>query len=87
MIEADRIEASARLFFAAVRENGMMVSGDGRVSEIDAGMLLGLAPGVIRNLRAEGSGPVAFRAPINGSRWSYRLVDLAGWIENRRGRW
>ncbi|MDP4028522.1 MAG: hypothetical protein Q8P42_06085 [Gallionella sp.] len=81
----ERIGATLRALEAACRENKIFMSGDQRVSESDAAYLLGLSGGGLKNLRHEGAAPVAYRMPINGARVSYRLMDLAAWIESRRG--
>ncbi len=80
----DRCESCARMLLAAARESGVYVTGDGRVSEIDAAGLLGLATGSLRNQRYEGNAPPAYRMGICGSRMSYRLTDLAAWLEAKR---
>lgn len=80
----DRIEACARMLMAAARESGVFVTGDGRVSETDAAGLVGMAPGTIRNKRSKGEMPRAYKMGIAGSQMSYRLVDLAAWIEASR---
>jgi len=82
--DQDRVEFCTRLLADAATAAGLPLSGDMRVSESDAATLLGLHPGSLKNLRSEGCGPVAYRTPMNGSRWSYRLLDLARWIEERR---
>ena len=83
---ADRVERCARLLMAAARETGMTVSGDGRVSEADAARLLALSAGHLKNLRAAGEGPTAYNRGLAGSRVSYRLEDLAAWVESGRDR-
>jgi len=77
----DRIEACARALEAHCRESGVFITGDGRISEVDAAGLLGLAPGTLKNMRGQREGPAAYRTPINGCRVSYRILDLAGWVE------
>jgi hypothetical protein len=52
---------------------------DGRVSEEHAAMLLGCANPTLRSYRRNRTGPRAYRLSVNGSRWSYRLVELAAW--------
>lgn len=85
--EADRIERTAAALLASAREAGLALTGDGRVSETDAAALLGLAAGSLKNLRHEGGAPPAYRAAAHGCRWTYRIADLAGWIEGRREDW
>jgi hypothetical protein len=84
MTDADRLAGTTRMLLAAAREAAMPVTGDGRVSEADASRLLGFGDGTMRNLRLEGRAPRAYRAPINGCRISYRIEDLAAWVEARR---
>lgn len=53
----------------------------GRVSEEHAAMLLGMAPTTLASKRKArpSTGPRAHRLPVNGSRWSYSLAELAEW--------
>lgn len=87
MTDSERIEACTRLLITAAREAGMRLTGDLRLSEADTATLVGLAPGSLRNMRIEGGAPVCIRAPVSGSRVSYRLADVAVWIESRRVAW
>ena len=84
MTAADRVESTAAALIDAARSAGMMVTGDKRVSEADAAQLLGYAPGHLKNMRSEREGPQHFRVGLNGCRVSYRLFDLATWIEAKR---
>lgn len=77
------IMTAARLADAA-RDADMVISGDDRVSEADAATLLGYAPNYLKQMRAEGRGPVAYQLGLNGARVSYRIDDLSRWIEERR---
>jgi hypothetical protein len=77
---ADRIEATGRLLEARCREAGMLVTGDGRVSENDAALLLCLAPGTLANMRRDGGAPAHFRTPMAGAKVTYRLTALAAWV-------
>lgn len=87
MTDSERVEACAAQLLAACRDADLFVTGDLRISEMDAAALLGYSSGHLKNLRAEGSGPVAYRVAINGNRVSYALRDLAIWIESRRENW
>lgn len=82
-----RLEATEQLLHGACIEQGFFITGDHRVSETDAAALLGLAAGSLKNMRSEGSGPPAYRLGLNGNRISYRLADLAAWIEGAREDW
>lgn len=81
---ASRAAQTARALEKAAREAKMFVSGDGRVSEADCGKLLGYSAQYLRQMRSEGRGPEAFRLGVSGSRLSYRLIDVAMWIERNR---
>jgi hypothetical protein len=81
---ADRVETTARLFLDAAIERGMWLSGDGRIGEVDAAALLGWTVGSLRNARTEGRGPRAYRIGGGGHRVSYRITDLAEWVEEQR---
>lgn len=88
---AEKIEArildTVRVLLAAVAKNAIVMSADQRVAEADAARLIGLQPASLKNLRAEGGAPPSYRVPVGGSRLSYRLFDLAQWIEARRESW
>jgi len=62
----------------------MFVTGDGRVSESDLAALLGYSVSRLKQMRSEGGGPPCFRIGINGCRVSYRLAEVAQWIERNR---
>ncbi len=81
---ADLVDNTAGLLRAAAESSGFVISGDGRVSEQDAATLLGYSLGHVRRLREENKGPVSYSRGMNGNRQSYRLEDLAIWIENGR---
>lgn len=80
----NRIEDCARMLLAGARESGLQLTGDRRISEGDAARLLSLHPATLKGMREDGTGPDALRVPVSGSRWSYRIDDLAAWIEVRR---
>lgn len=68
-------------------KNQIAMSADQRVSEADAATLLCMGRDSLKNLRQEGGAPASYRASIGGCRISYRLYDLAAWIESRREDW
>ena len=80
----DRIARTVKSLMHAAGDADMVVSGDGRVSEADAAVLLGYAPNYLKQMRAVGRGPVAYRLGLIGARVSYRIEDLSRWIEERR---
>ena len=51
----------------------------GRVSESVAAALLGMRPRLFASRRKSGSGPRVAVMPIDGSRYSYDLIELAAW--------
>lgn len=67
--------------------NGIFITADSRVGEESAASLIGMAAGSLKNTRQLGNGPGYYRCPAGGSRISYRLIDLANWIEQRREDW
>lgn len=79
---AERVDATTIMFAAAVTAEGFSVSADMRIGEKDAAHLLGVAPGHLKQLRQEGKGPIAYSRGVGGSRISYRLHDIAAWIES-----
>ena len=84
MTLSDRIDGTERLLEAAVREAGLVMTGDRRVSESDAERLLGYSPRYFAKLRDMGQAPAHYNRGMNGCRVSYRLADLADWIESSR---
>jgi hypothetical protein len=79
------VERVAARLAASARERGAFVTGDGRVSEDAAAELLGLQPRTMARKRQNGSGPQWFRIGGPGYRVSYRLSDLAVWLEQHGG--
>lgn len=84
MINADRIAETTALFRARCARDRLWISGDDRVTEATAAALLGFAEGTMKNLRWAGDGPAFYKAGASGSRITYRLADLAAWVEARR---
>lgn len=78
---------TAKVLLAVIEKNALVMSADQRVSEVDAARLIGMEPASLKNLRAEGGAPPNYRVPVNGQRVSYRVLDLALWIEGKREDW
>ncbi|WP_162567555.1 hypothetical protein [Variovorax sp. SRS16] len=79
------IESTMAMIREAATERQIIMSADMRVSERDAASLIGYTnANSLKNLRQAGQGPVFYHRPVNGSRVSYRLMDLAMWVEERR---
>lgn len=83
----ERVRVTADALLAVAVKNSMGISADQRVGEADAAALIGMTQGGLKNLRAEGGAPNSYRVSVNGSRISYRLWDLAEWIEDKRQEW
>jgi len=81
---ASRVAGTVRTLTDAVRESGEWLSPDGRVGETTAAWLLGLAVGSLANARTEGRAPPHYRLGGGGHRVTYRISDLADWIEGTR---
>jgi hypothetical protein len=77
-----RIAETAALLRHAVG-NGW-ISGDGRVSTETAAALLDVEPTTLEKWRTDRKGPAYFRSGGRGCRVTYRLRDLAEFIEVRR---
>jgi hypothetical protein len=78
---------TAKVLLAVVEKNAIVMSADQRVSEVDAARLIGMEPASLKNLRTEGGAPPNYRVPVGGQRVSYRVLDLALWIEGKREDW
>lgn len=79
-----RIARTTACFLQAAIDREMFITADGRVNEADAGCLIGYAAGSLRNMRSAGAGPAYFSRPLGGYAKSYRLEDLAAWLERSR---
>lgn len=79
-----RIEVTRQMLESAARREGYWLSADCRIGESDAAHLLGFAVGSLARKRAEGAGPVWYRLGGAGHKVSYRLHDLAAFIETMR---
>lgn len=79
-----RVSATVERLRAVVGERNVFLTADDRISEVDAASLVGYAPGSLRNMRASGGGPAFFNRPLGGSAKSYRLEDIANWLEQSR---
>jgi hypothetical protein len=65
-------------------ELGVPITGDGRVSEEIAAALIGVSVATLADWRRSNEAPPHYRLPINGCRVSYRIHDLATFIEIHR---
>src|SRR5262245_17600223 len=79
-----RVDHTLALLRAAAIEQGMTISGDDRIGEACAARLLGFETETLGKRRAEGKAPPSYRVPVGVARISYRLADLAQWIEQQR---
>jgi hypothetical protein len=79
-----RIEACTQLLLEACGRLGMAVSADQRIGEADVAELLGWSHQGLKNARHEGTGPPAYRVALGMARVTYRISDLAHWLESRR---
>ncbi len=79
-----RTRKTAHRLQQVAAERGLYVTADDRVNERDAADLLGYAEGTLRNMRTAGGGPSFFNRPLGGFAKSYRLADLARWVEQSR---
>jgi hypothetical protein len=84
MVTAERIEETAALLERACLERGQWVSHDGRVYDDVAAEILGRSVGTLANWRANGGARVPFFRAGRRGRVTYRLRDLAEYIESTR---
>ena len=83
----ERVAVTLGLLVQAAREAGYSISGDLRVSEQHAALLMGCAPDTLAKKRKVGradSAPKAYKIGLGGCRVSYKLLDIALFIESRR---
>lgn len=62
----------------------MHITTDDRIGEADLAKLLGIAPGTMANRRREGKAPPHYTFAAAGHRVTYRMTDVAAWIEKTR---
>jgi len=62
------------------RKKGYYLAPGDCVSEAVAAELVERAPGTLANRRRDRTGPPARKMGVRGSRYSYRLCDLADWL-------
>ncbi|MBB4262663.1 hypothetical protein [Bradyrhizobium sp. CIR3A] len=81
-----RVEATTLMLReAALGDPEILLTGDGRVSEANAGKLVGVSGEYLKKMRSRGEGPMAYKLGCgDGSRWSYKLQDLAAYVESLR---
>lgn len=80
-----RVAATERLLLQSCEEQGHTLTGDMRVSEAAAAELLGITASYLKQKRGEGAAPPAYARGVGDrTRVSYRLSDLAAWIESAR---
>lgn len=79
-----RVAATVERLRAIVAAEAIVITADDRVGEAAAARLVGYAAGSFKNLRSLCVGPSFFNRPLAGSRVTYRLDDLAVWIERAR---
>ena len=77
----DRVEQTEAMFCENVQASGAWISGDGRVLEEVAAQLLGYASATLANKRSAGEAPPHYKV---GGRITYRVTDLAQWVELHR---
>jgi hypothetical protein len=75
------IESTFEMLLQSARDSGMVLTGDYRVTETDAERLTGYSERSFRQMRDQKRAPPFYRI---GNRYSYRLHDLAEWIEAAR---
>jgi len=79
-----RADATEGMLLAAARAAGYWISADRRIGEADLAALLGITAGGMANKRREGSAPPHYVLGGAGHRVTYRLAEVAAWIEAHR---
>lgn len=82
--QEEQIRETEGMLRASAISAGYPISGDGRVTEQDAASLLSYSRSQLKAMRAEGNGPRYYAVGMSGARISYRLQDLASWVEMAR---
>lgn len=79
-----RSDATEARLVDAARAAGYWMTADGRVGESDLAALLGMTPAGLANKRREGAAPASYNLGGGGHRVTYRLSEVARWIEEHR---
>lgn len=85
-VDAEAVASTAKALNDAARRRGFWLSADERLGEADVADLLGLTAGSLANKRREGTAPRAYELGGGRHRVTYRLIDVARWIEAHRVR-
>jgi hypothetical protein len=80
MDEDDEVAVIEARLLRRAQQKGMVISGDGRVSEKDAAVLIAKKHKALANARRADRGPEPTRRGVGGSRISYSLRSLAIWV-------
>ncbi|MFT3664633.1 helix-turn-helix transcriptional regulator [Piscinibacter sp.] len=76
-----RVAATEAVLRARCDDEESFITADGRVGESVAAELLGIAEGTLANKRRAGKAPPHFQVGGRGHPITYRLHDLAEWLE------
>ena len=82
--EDDPVELVLAHLRRATRDSQFRVTADDRISEHNAARLLQVHSDTLARWRAEGSGPTPYGIGVGRAKVSYRLLDLALYIERHR---
>lgn len=77
----NRITEAVERMEKVAQEKGYFVTADGRVSEEVAAEFIGVSFGTLKNWRCQGKAPRHYKKPVARCGSSYRLIDIAEWIE------
>lgn len=78
----NRVKETAARLEEAVKNKGYYITADGRVSEEVAAELIGIAFGTLKNWRHSGKAPRHYKKPVSRCGSSYKIIDIAQWLEN-----
>ena len=84
MNEGDRTQATLALLRDVVANGRYWMSGDGRIGERDLETILGWSAGSLKNKRTQGTAPPHYRVGGGGHQVTYRLSDVAEWLESQK---
>ena len=80
----DPVELTLALLRRATRDGGFALTADDRVSEMNAARLLQVHVCTLARWRLEGGGPKSYGIGVGRAKISYRLIDVALFIERHR---
>ena len=80
----DPVELTLALLRRATRDSQFQLTADDRISELNNALLVQVQADTLARWRGEGRGPTPYAIGVGRAKISYRLIDVALFIEQHR---